>query len=235
MRLVTWNACRGQFSKKIPYLDHLHPDIAFVQEIARPKEPISNVFWVGSNPNQGMAVIAHPPYSITPLPMPEGVPDYIVPIAVEGPRSFVALAVCTMGDKPYPYVRAACRAIEIYNDLFLNHEVVMLGDFNSNAIWDKDHPAALNHSSMVKRLADHGLVSAYHAFCNEVHGEETQHTFYYHWKQERKFHIDYCFIPQAWIAHLRHVDVGSFAAWQKCSDHRPILVELALENSDFGS
>ena len=47
MRLVTWNACKGQFANKAHFLDHLHADVAVLQEIAKPKMPIPNVLWFG--------------------------------------------------------------------------------------------------------------------------------------------------------------------------------------------
>jgi len=36
LRLVTWNCCCGPFSKKVPLLDLLMPDIAVIQECPRP-------------------------------------------------------------------------------------------------------------------------------------------------------------------------------------------------------
>ena len=228
MRIVTWNACRGQFDRKASFLSHLSADIAVIQEIAKPKQPLANVLWFGDNPNQGVAIVAQAGYRISSIQPISDCPRYVIPVQVTGPTSFVLLAVCTMNEKPYPYVRAACRAIDVYERLFHSGDIVMAGDFNSNAIWNRDHPADLNHSAMVARLKRLGLVSAYHAHSGENHGEESRHTFYYHWKRDRKFHIDYCFIPEKWLPALQDVDIGSFAAWQKCSDHRPLLVTLDL-------
>ena len=128
------------------------------------------------------------------------------------------------------YVRAASTAIDMYASTFASHPVVMLGDFNSNAIWDTHHPSDLNHSSMVQRLKAHGLVSAYHHFRSEPQGQETEPTFYLHWNEAKPYHIDYCFLPVQWLAGLRHVEIGSYAAWREYSDHRPLLVEVQPEN-----
>ena len=226
MRLVTWNACKGQFTNKAHYLDHLHADVAVIQEIARPAEPQPNVVWFGSNPNQGVAVVTRPPFLPRQTLQFDGVPRYVVPIEIEGPRPFLLFAVWTLGEDPHPYVCAASKAIDAYTSMFTARDVVMLGDFNSNAIWDKDHPADLNHSSMVERLDKLGLVSAYHHFTDQRHGEETAHTFYLHWNESKKFHIDYCFLPKKWASSVRAVEVGSFVAWQRASDHRPMLIDL---------
>ena len=226
MRIVTWNACKGQFNRKSGYLDHLHADVAVIQEIARPTESLANVLWFGSNPNQGVAVITRPPYTLKQVLQIDSVPHWVVPIEIEGPNSFLLFAVWTLGVKPNPYVCAASTAIESYESWFAGRDVVMLGDFNSNAIWNKYYPVDLNHSAMVKRLDGLGIVSAYHQFRSELHGKETAHTFYLHWNESKRFHIDYCFLPKAWTSRLQSVDIGSYAAWRKSSDHRPLLVEL---------
>lgn len=68
MRLVTWNAGRGPFEKKAKWLDHLHSDIAVIQEIAKPKERIKGVFWFGVNDNQGVKVVVRNPYFVQGQP-----------------------------------------------------------------------------------------------------------------------------------------------------------------------
>jgi len=226
MRIVTWNACKGQFDRKIQLLDRLNADIAVVQEIASPMVRSGQVQWFGDNVNQGLAVVAREPYRVTALPQHEGTPKFVIPLWVDGPVSFVLFAVWTLGQQPMRYVRAASTAIDIYKSIFTDHHVVMLGDFNSNSIWDKHHPSDLNHSSMVKRLQSHEMVSAYHYVRDEAHGQETEHTFYLHWNEDKPYHIDYCFLPEKWAHGITNVEVGSFAAWQSNSDHRPLLVEV---------
>jgi endonuclease/exonuclease/phosphatase family metal-dependent hydrolase len=44
----------------------------------------------------------------------------------------------------------------------------------------------------------------------------------------RPYHIDYCFVPKSWTAHIRSVDIGTYEAWIKYSDHCPLVVDLAL-------
>lgn len=227
MRIVTWNACKGKFASKAHYLDHLHADVAVIQEVARPPEQLPNVLWFGSNPNQGLAVITRPPFFLRQVLQVEGTPRYVVPVEIDGPRPFLLFAVWTLGETPQPYVCAASKAIDLHESWFAGRDVVMLGDFNSNAIWDKKHPIELNHSAMVKRLENLGLVSAYHDYKSEKHGEETEHTFYLHWHESKKFHIDYCFLPKRWAPGVRSVDIGSYSAWRRASDHRPLLIEIA--------
>jgi hypothetical protein len=40
--------------------------------------------------------------------------------------------------------------------------VLLIGDFNSNAIWDDKHRRAVSHSDIVTWLAERDIVSLYH-------------------------------------------------------------------------
>jgi endonuclease/exonuclease/phosphatase family metal-dependent hydrolase len=84
-----------------------------------------------------------------------------------------------------------------------NSPVVIAGDFNSNAKWDK--PRTQHHANLVTDLADLGLASIYHALNSRAHGEEQHHTFHFRWNPENAFHIDYIFIP-----HDGYVESHSF-------------------------
>ena len=228
MRLVTWNACRGPFERKLALLDGLQADLAVLQEIAKPKEDTPGTLWFGDNPRQGIAVVARQPHRLRRLDEPAGAPKFVVPVMVEGPRPFLLFAVWTLAERPLRYVRALFAALDLYAPLLATHEVVFLGDFNSNAIWDHEHPEGLSHSALVARLKTHGLVSAYHHHRREPHGRETDPTFYLQWNALKPYHLDYCFLPKTWARQIRSVDVGSFEAWKDHSDHRPLTVDLAL-------
>lgn len=135
MRLVTWNACNGKFEAKARYLNHLHADVAVIQDIARPKESYPpNVVWFGEDPNQGVAVVTRAPYVPKLMTQHDNLPKYVVPVEIEGPQPFLLFAVWTLGEKPYPYVQAVSKAIESYESVCDGRDVVMMGDFNSNAI-----------------------------------------------------------------------------------------------------
>jgi len=124
------------------------------------------------------------------------------------------------------YVEAVLKAVRLYRELLSAGPSVVIGDFNSNTIWDKTHRADRNHSALVRLLDELGLVSAYHAHFKEEHGAERRPTYYFHWNEQKPFHLDYCFIPKAWSNLLHRVEVAEFEAWKSHSDHRPLLVEL---------
>src|SRR5262249_56645012 len=105
------------------------------------------------------------------------------------------------------------------------------GDSNNNIFRDK--PSYLiNHSHTVALLERYGLVSAYHHARGEAQGAETMPTLYWRDRKEHgpTYHIDYIFLPRAWVAGLREMSVGSFAAWcgSGLSDHVPLVVDVAV-------
>lgn len=226
MRIVTWNCCRGAYAKKAPLLDALAPDIAVIQECAKPVIESDTLLWFGDNPRQGLAVQSFGHYRLRALPRVDDVPKFVFPVEVIGPECFSLLAVWSKGKQTFRYVMGVVKAVEAYSHIFESSPTVLIGDLNSNAIWDTWHPANLNHTALVTSLSNLGLVSSYHHFFDEPHGAETQPTCYLLWKQERPYHIDYCFVPEAWTARIQHVEVGSYEEWKSHSDHRPLLVDL---------
>jgi hypothetical protein len=228
MRLVTWNSCRGPCAQKVGLLGTLRADIAVIQECAKPEAESASLLWFGDNPRQGIAVVARGDYRLKRLRRARAVPRYVFPVEVSGPHCFTLLAVWTKDKQEYKYIRAAVRAVHLYRKLIESGPTVLAGDTNSNAIWDKQHPAGQNHSALVAQLAGYGMVSAYHAFFNEPHGKETRPTYYFLWQESKPFHLDYCFIPQQWMPAVREVSVEPFAPWKDHSDHRPLVVDIAL-------
>lgn len=227
MRLVTWNCCRGAYSKKVPLLDSLAADIAVIQECGRPVAESETCLWFGDNPRHGIAVRTSDRYRIRTLPPVADVPKFVFPVEVIGPESFLLLVVWSKGNQTFRYVMGVVKAIEAYRDLIENSPTVLIGDLNSNAIWDTSHPRHLNHSALVTLLSDLGIVSSYHSFFGEPHGAETRPTCYLLWNERRPYHIDYCFVPRSWVSRIQLVEVGSYDAWKQHSDHRPLLVEIS--------
>ena len=112
-----------------------------------------------------------------------------------------------------------------YADFIRERETILLGDLNSNAIWDRER-AVSNHSSVVKLLAEANLVSVYHEYFGETPGRERQSTYFHYRSPQRGYHLDYCFVPKSWLGRLKTVTVGAFDPWCTQSDHTPLLVEF---------
>jgi len=226
MRLATWNCCRGPLEKKAGLLDAFGADITVLQECARPQAESDSLLWFGDNPRQGLAVVARGDYRLKRVRRARSVPKYVVPVEVTGPRSFLLFAVWTKTGQEHCYVEAAVRAVFLYRKLMASRPSVFIGDVNSNVLWDQQHHEDWNHTALVKQLEALGLVSAYHAYFEEAHGQETRPTYYFQWKEAKSFHLDYCFIPKAWLPGLRSVAVEPYEPWKSHSDHRPVIVDV---------
>lgn len=83
--------------------------------------------------------------------------------------------------------------LQLHKDKLKDKKVIIAGDFNSNAIWDK-WDRWWNHSDVVKEFEELGIKSLYHHLTNEKQGKETKPTFYLQRKLEKPYHIDYIFI-----------------------------------------
>jgi endonuclease/exonuclease/phosphatase family metal-dependent hydrolase len=184
--------------------------------------------WVGEKPQQGVGVIAGDGYRIERLTSRPDAPASSIPVAVTGRNSFFLLAVWSRVDADRSYAHSMLRSVEAYRALILAQPTVIAGDFNTNAIWDRGRGSGSDHSALVQKLEDLDLVSAYHAFHGEAHGAETRPNLYFLWRENAPYHIDYCFIPRGWAPLLRGVEVGTFTDWKDPSDHRPLVVDLAL-------
>ena len=141
MRLVTWNCCRGAYSTKVPLLDPFAASLVVVQDCARPEVESKQCLWFGEGARQGIAVRASDPYTIRALPRAPDVPKFVFPIQVIGPECFTLLAVWSKGGQQNRYVMGVVRAVQTYRALFESSPTVLMGDLNSNAIWDKQHSA----------------------------------------------------------------------------------------------
>jgi endonuclease/exonuclease/phosphatase family metal-dependent hydrolase len=133
------------------------------------------------------------------------------------------------------YVRVLHAALAHYDAFIREAPTVMIGDFNSNAIWDKRHNER-SHSLLVEKLAGLGLHSVYHVLEAEGHGSETIPTWYMYRHHDKGYHLDYAFAPMQMIADAR-VEIGAPEQWLGASDHMPLVTAfpMPLPNVDASS
>ena len=154
----------------------------------------------------------------------------IIPITVSnGQFDFTLFAIWANNpkDPDGQYVTQVWKAINYYETLITNNQTILIGDFNSNTIWDKPRREG-NHSTVVKRLEDKGIYSAYHTYFNQMQGSEQHPTLYMYRRKEHPYHIDYCFASAQMIAHLKSVEVGEYEFWKNYSDHVPVIVTFDM-------
>lgn len=221
MRIVNWN-CNGKFREKFKHLDEFCADILVIEECEDPNKYIEtdyykfakNYFWIGENPNKGLGIFAKRNIKIKKLHWKAYCLRYFLPICVND--TFNLLGVWTK--KPYIEEFFIYQSINFSK---INSNTIIVGDFNSNAIWNKEH-GCRNHSAVVKLLEKKGLYSAYHFQSKEEHGNESCKTFFLHKNPNKGFHIDYCFLPKEKLESFKIFN----NSWISLSDHLPIIIDI---------
>lgn len=243
MRLVAWN-CNMALHRKFDALLRLNPDVAVISECAQPEQlrargldldGVSGPVWIGENRHKGLAVFGFNGYSVYPAEEIGWRLRHIVPVHVDGPLRFNLLAVWAFnmqgGITRKHQIGPLRRALSRYKTFLTESPAIVAGDLNHNVYWDKPGYRN-NHRASVDRLAQMGLVSAYHACTGEAQGSETTPTLY--WRDRTRdgptYHIDYIFLPKLWVSQIREFSVGSFDAWcgSGLSDHVPLLVDIDI-------
>ena len=236
MKIIEWNS-QGAFRKKNEKILSLNPDILIIPECENEEklkfgkltpEP-NDFFWYGDNPNKGIGIFSYSDYKFELLKEFNPKFRYIIPIKVTGKNtSFVLFAIWAMDNKENRearYIGQIWLAINYYSDLLLNDNTILIGDFNSNKIWDyKDRIG--NHTDVVNKLKEKRILSLYHEKMEIEHGKEKHPTFYMYRKIEKPYHIDYCFASEEIINSGFDLSIGKVNDWIGLSDHTPITVKI---------
>lgn len=101
--------------------------------------------------------------------------------------------------------RQAHEGIQRWGDWIRQAPTIVMGDFNIAA----NYRGGGAWRELVRLTTPLGLVSAYHAFYGEMPGHETRPTHFHRGRASSTWHIDYCFIPEAWSHRVTNVTVGS--------------------------
>jgi len=221
MKIVSWN-CRGKFRDKYTAIQELDADIYVIQECENPDKYkrhfegfLKNYIWYGEKSTKGLALFFRPEIKYEVNDWPVYCLRHFLSVRIDD--SFDLLGVWAGP----PYIEEYCIYQAINIDRY-DENTVIIGDFNSNAIWDKQH-GKRNHSAVVEQLKAKGLVSAYHHLTGESHGAESQNTFCLYKHPDKKYHIDYCFLHPKHISDFRILNDDS---WIQLSDHYPIQIEI---------
>ena len=222
------------FRKKYQAVVALQPDLLIVIECenedklkpALEEINYKEIIWIGDNPHKGIAIIRFGDFAIEPLYPYNPAFKYILPYQLIGKLRVTLFVIWAMPYKNSPtksYVGQIWRAIHHY-EKELAKPTLLIGDFNSNAIWDAARKTG-NYSDVVQFLRTYQIESLYHLRTGESPGKETQPTQFMYRHQDKPYHLDYCFASTSLISGTTTIEVGKYEEWIEYSDHMPIIVE----------
>jgi hypothetical protein len=188
----------------------------------------SEFHWHGDNCHKGIGIYSYADYKLQLLDIFNPDYRYVLPFRISrNGNEFTLFAIWAMDNKEYPdarYIGQVWLAMNHYRSL-LNDATILLGDFNSNAIWDyKDRVG--NHSDVVDMLKGFDIYSLYHEQYASAHGKEVKPTFYMQRNLNKPYHIDYCFASKRIIESGYTITIGNYEHWCDKSDHVPIIIDL---------
>lgn len=200
-----------------------HPDkLKFNDDLPRP----TDLLWFGENKNKGLGIFSYSDLRFKRMRNHNPELKMIIPIAVTGNKhTFNLFAVWANNptDPDGQYVEQVWKAIHHYNRQISKDNTVLIGDFNSNTIWDRKYRVG-NHSHVVDRLKKKGIVSSYHLYHNQIQGNEEHPTYYLYRHKDKPYHLDYCFVSADLAEKIKSLEIGEYDLWAQYSDHVPVMV-----------
>jgi exonuclease III len=220
VRFITWNCRSGSLDVRLAQLNKYRPDVVFLQECA-PSENRPCTSRVNASKSIALVGVS-PDFELSPI------------TSVTGGRASVAasfagrdaFSVIGIWGQPPHYVDDVLRTLDAHAATLRQGRAIVMGDFNSGTHLRRRRTISAGHQKIVKTCSDLGLVSAYHAFNDVEHAQEKHATYYHQFKSTQPWHIDYCFVPAAWLNGLTNVQVLNGRIWAHHSDHRPLVVDL---------
>ena len=248
MKIATWN-CNGALRKKLAEADSLSADVLVIQECENPETSTDayrawagDYLWVGESKNRGIGVFPKNGHRVRSLKWSksfaiEGLVSksptlhwktsdlrLFLPFLIN--ESVTALAVWTKGsnDEAFGYMGQFWKYLQLHREELAAGTTVILGDFNSNVVWDKPD-RWWNHSDVIAELEEIGLRSQYHHNSAEGQGSESVPTFFLHRNRSKSYHIDYVFTSTDLTDRCK-VAIGGYEEWISTSDHMPVCLSV---------
>ncbi|MEP6466762.1 MAG: endonuclease/exonuclease/phosphatase family protein [Parafilimonas sp.] len=244
MKIITWN-CNMAFRNKANLILKYSPDILIIPECEHPQKLVfknkelnpTDTLWFGQNQNKGLGIFSYSDFSFKVLDVHNENFKMIIPVEVSN-KNFRSNLFAVWANNPKDidghYITQVWKALHYYDAIITGNKTILIGDFNSNTIWDKPRRAG-NHSTVVKKLEEKKIYSVYHKHFNQIQGKEKHPTLYMYRHKDKPYHIDYCFASSDMLQYLKLVEVGKHRSWRNYSDHVPLIVtfDKALYNSSL--
>jgi len=248
MKIVTWN-CNGALRNKTEALDTLNADVYVVQECENPslstskfQEWAGDYLWMGTSKHKGLGVFPKKGNTvqasqwqgtfshsgvINSNPSSSWSTDDLklfLPFILNDKYQVLGVWTKAEGSKVFRYIGQLWKYLQIHRDQLKRSNTILLGDFNSNRMWDKPD-RWWNHSDVVEELAAINLESLYHQQTLQAQGQETSPTFFLQRNLEKAYHIDYVFVSQNLMSSC-HLQIGNQEQWLGFSDHMPLTLSI---------
>lgn len=248
MKIVTWN-CNGALRKKLVEADSLDADVLIIQECEDPsqstkayQEWAGDYLWVGTNKNKGIGVFPKSGNTVQQLnwsgtfqinglqtQSPSttwATKDLLLFLPFKLNNKYNVLACWTKGSDSqiFGYMGQFWKYLQIHREDLNQKNTIIAGDFNSNAVWDKQD-RWWSHTDTINELAAINIQSLYHHQTSEAQGQETQPTFYLHRKEAKPYHIDYVFMSSNLLQYSK-IELGKINNWLSVSDHMPLCATI---------
>jgi hypothetical protein len=239
LRILSWN-CAGHIARKTAAMTNAKPDILVLSEAEEDAAEyfgaaVTGSAWRGRLGHRGVSVIAFNGWSIEPsnVDVPERLFLPVIARKDEARLNFIGACV----QKTTDYVSPTLTALEHLADVICDAPTILTGDFNQSVVFDKRRGPARKFATVVDRISELGLRSAWHSFTGEEMGAESKPTLYSQWRDHprSRFHIDYTFVSEEF--EVVDVEIGSFQAFTapKISDHVPLKLDLGLVRPGSGN
>ncbi len=224
------------FRKKYEHIKTFKPDLLILQECEYQEKILASVpdldpdqfFWHGDNKHKGIALMSFQNYKLSLNARYNPEFKYIIPYQCtisDQPINLFVIWAMPHRIKSKSYVGQIWNAIQYYEEL-LAHDSILIGDFNSHVMWDKERRPG-NHSGVVNFLKERHILSAYHTVNDIKAGDEIDPTFYMYKNEIKPYHMDYCFASKSLLNNCQ-MTIGAFKDWISLSDHMPLFVDLHL-------
>ena len=225
------------FRKKADFILTYKPDILLIPECEHPDKLIfpvdspkpTQTLWFGKNKNKGLAIFSFSNFKFKVLDVHNEDFKMIIPIEVTGGSfdfNLFAVWAYSPNDKDGKYITQVWKAINHYDQLIRDNPTILIGDFNSNTIWDYKKHRLSDHTSVVQALEEKGIFSTYHVHHKQLQGKEEHPTYFMYRHLNKPYHIDYCFASSNLIKKLENVEIGTHEQWTTLSDHNPLIVSF---------
>ncbi len=237
LKILTWN-CQGAFRRKFEFVSKFDADIYIIQECENPEVSIDknyrdwaqNFLWTGDIKHKGLGIFARTDIMINDLKWESNGLKHFISCRVNDEINLVAVWTHHNNSITFRYIGQFWKYLQINKHKM--DKCIIVGDFNSNKIWDKNHRES-SHSIVVDELESIGIRSLYHEYYQLPQGDEPHPTLYLQRKIPKPYHIDYIFACRDLFPEIESLEIGVHEDWLSRSDHMPFVATITIASNNL--